>query len=84
MAEDEEEEECPFFVGSLTSEVQIQNIEWYVNLSVQGQLMPLKVAIGSQVNIVPLKELKKIQVNDPTWRYATTNWLATREIISQH
>ena len=27
MAEDEEEEECPFFVGSLTSEVQIQNIE---------------------------------------------------------
>ena len=44
----------------------------------------LKVDTGSQVNIMPLKELKKIQGNDPTWRYATTNWLATREIISQY
>ena len=83
MAEDEEEE-CPLFVGSVTSEVQIQNIEWYETLSAQGQLMPLKVDTGSKVNIMPLKELKKIQGNDPTWRYATTNQLANREIISQY
>ena len=39
-AEDEEEEydcESPLFVGSVTSEVQIQNDECYVTLSVQGQ-----------------------------------------------
>ena len=46
--------------------------------------MPFNVDTGSQGNIMPLKELKKIQVNAPTWRYANTNWLATREIISQH
>ena len=34
--------------------------------------------------IMPLKEPKKIQGNEPTWRYATTNWLATQEIISQY
>ena len=66
--EDEEEEydfESPLFVGSITSKVQIETAECYVTLSVQEQFTRLKVDTGSQANIMPLKELKNIQGNEP-------------------
>ena len=66
--EDEEEEyyfESPLFVGLITSKVQIENVECYVTSSAQEQFTRLKVDTASQVNIMPLKELKKIQGNEP-------------------
>ena len=67
MAEEEEENDCesPLFAGAVTTEVQIQNDECYVTLPVQGHLMRLKVDIGSQVNIMPFKKLKKIERDNP-------------------
>ena len=63
VAEEEDENDCepPLFVGEVTAEVQIQNDECYVTLPVQGHLKRLKVDTGWQVNIMPLKELKKIE-----------------------
>ena len=54
----QEENDCepPLFVGAVTTEVQIQNDECYVTLTVQGHLMRLNVDTGLQVNIMPLKE----------------------------
>lgn len=52
------------FVGTVTTEVQIQNEECYVMLPVKGHVTKLKVDTGSQVNIMPFKELKKI-VEEP-------------------
>lgn len=49
--------ESTLFVGAVTTEVQIQNDVCYVTLPVQGHLTRLKVDTGSQVNIIPLKEL---------------------------
>ena len=37
----------------------------HVTLPVQGHLTRLKVDTGSQVNIMPLKELKKIERDNP-------------------
>jgi len=67
MAEEAEENDCepPLFVGEVTTEVQIQNDECYVSLPVQGHLMRLKVDTGSQVNIMPLKKVKKIEGDKP-------------------
>ena len=67
MAEEEEENDCesPLFVGAVTTEVPIQNDECYVTLQVQGHLMRLKVDTGSQVNIIPCKELKKNKRDNP-------------------
>ena len=57
--------ESTLFVGAVTTEVQIQNDVCYVTLPVQGHLTRLKVDTGSQVNIIPLKELKKIAGDNP-------------------
>ena len=59
MTDKEEENDCepPLFVGTVITEVQIQNDECYVTLPVQGHLMRQKVDTGSQVNIMLLKEL---------------------------
>ena len=57
--------EPPLLIGAVTREVQIQNDECYVTLPVQGHLMRLKVDTGSLVNIMPLKELRKIEGDNP-------------------
>ena len=43
----------------------MMNDECYVTLPVQGHLTRLKVETDSQVNIIPLKELKKITGDNP-------------------
>ena len=67
MADKEEENNCepPLFVEAVTTEVQIPNDERYVTLSVQGHLVRLKVDTDSEVNIMPQKELKEIEGDNP-------------------
>ena len=67
MAEKEEENNCEpsLFVEAVTTEVQIPNDERYVTLSVQGHLVRLKVDADSEVNIMPQKELKEIEGDNP-------------------
>ena len=67
MAEKEEENNCEpsLFVEAVTTEVQIPNDERYVTLSVQGHLVRLKVDTDSEVNIMPQKELKEIEGDNP-------------------
>ena len=48
------------FVGAVTTKVDVQNDECFVMLPVQGHVTRLKLDTGSQVNILPVKELKKI------------------------
>ena len=70
MADKEEENNCepPLFVEAVTTEVQIPNDERYVTLSVQGHLVRLKVDTDSEVNIMPQKELKEIEGDNPQIR----------------
>ena len=53
------------FVGAVTTEVRIQNEECYVMLPVKGHITKLKIDTGSQVNIMPFKDLKKIVGSNP-------------------
>ena len=53
------------FVGAVTTKVEVQNDECFVMLPVQGHVTRLKLDTGSQVNILPVRELKKILGSNP-------------------
>ena len=53
------------FVGAVTTKVEVQNDECFVMLPVQGHVTRLKLDTGSQVNILPVRELKKIIGSNP-------------------
>ena len=61
------------FVGAVTTEVQIHNEECYVMLPVKGHITTLKVDTGSQVNIMPFKDLNKIVGSNPQINACTHN-----------
>ena len=63
--EDEHDCESTLFVGAITTEVQLQDDECYAMLAVQGHVVKLKVDTGAQVNILPIKELKRIVGSEP-------------------
>ena len=63
--EEEHDLDSTLFVGAVTTEVQIQNEECFVMLPVKGHITRLKIDTGSQVNIMPLKDLKKIVGSNP-------------------
>ena len=68
LAQEEEHErdlDPTLFVGAVTTEGQIKNDECYVKLPIQRHTTKLKVDTGSQVNIMPLKELRKIAGSSP-------------------
>ena len=76
LAVEQQEELDPdstLFVGAVTTEVQIQNEECYVMLPVKGHITKLKIDTGSQVNIMPFKDLKKIVGRDPQINARTHN-----------
>ena len=58
--EDEHDCESTLVVGAITTEVQLQDDECYVMSAVQGHIVKLKVDTGAQVNILKIKELKRI------------------------
>ena len=53
------------FVGAVTTKVEVQNDGCFVMLPVQGHVTRLKLDTGSQVNILPVRELKKIIGSNP-------------------
>ena len=61
------------FVGAVTTEVRIQNEECYVMLPVKGHITKLKIDTGSQVNIMPFKDLRKIVGSNPQINACTHN-----------
>ena len=63
--EEEHDLDSTLFVGAVTTEVQIQDEECFVMLPVKGHITRLKIDTGSQVNIMPLKDLKKIVGSNP-------------------
>ena len=63
--EEEQDLNSTLFVGAVTTKVQIHNEECYVMLPVQGHITKLKIDTGSQVNIMPFKDLKKIVGSNP-------------------
>ena len=63
--EEEQDPDSTLFVGAVTTGVQIQNEECYVMLPVKGRITKLKIDTGSQVNIMPFKDLKKIVGSNP-------------------
>ena len=68
LAQEEEHERdlgLTLLVGTVTTEVQIKNDECYVMLPIQGHITKLKVDTGSQINIMPFKELRKIAGSSP-------------------
>lgn len=67
------------FVGAVTTEVQIQNEECYVMLPVKGHITKLKIDTGSQVNIMPFKDLKKIVGSNPQINACTHNLVSYSE-----
>lgn len=67
------------FVGAVTTEVQIHNEECYVILPVQGHITKLKIDTGSQVNIMPFKDLKKIVGSNPQINACTHNLFSYSE-----
>ena len=71
--QEEHNSDSTLFVGAVTTEVQIQNEECYVMLSVKGHITKLKIDTGSQVNIMPFKDLKKIVGSNPQINACTHN-----------
>ena len=67
------------FVGAVTTEVQIHNEECYVMLPVKGHITKLKIDTGSQVNIMPFKDLKKIVGSNPQINACTHNLVSYSE-----
>ena len=67
LEEETKEHDCNTnrFVGAITNKVGIQNDECFVILQVQGHVTRLKQGAGSQVNILPVRELKKIIGSNP-------------------
>ena len=60
--QEEHDPDSTLFVGAVTTEVQIKNEECYVMLPVKGHITRLKIDTGSQGNIMPFKDLKKIAI----------------------
>ena len=71
--QEEQDPDSTLFVGAVTTEVQIQNEECYVMLPVKGHITKLKIDTGSQVNIMPFKDLKKIVGSNPQINACTHN-----------
>ena len=53
------------FVGAISTKVEVQNDECFVMLPVQGHVTQRKLDTGLQVNILPVRELKKIIGSNP-------------------
>ena len=53
------------FVGAVTTKVEVQSDEYFVMLPVEGRVTRLKLDTGSQVNILPVEELKKVIGSNP-------------------
>ena len=58
MEHEEDSDLETLIVGAVTTEVK--NDELFVNTKINGQITRLKVDTGSQVNILPMQQLKKI------------------------
>ena len=77
--EEEQDPDSTLFVGAVTTGVQIQNEECYVMLPVKGCITKLKIDTGSQVNIMPFKDLKKIVGSNPQINACTHNLVSFSE-----
>ena len=69
-------------VGAVTTEVQIQNEECYVMLLGKGHITKLKIDTGSQVNIMPFKDLKKIVGSNPQINACTHNLVSYLALLN--
>lgn len=79
---DQQEEQnlnSTLFVGAVTTDVKIYNEERYVKLPVKGHITKLKIDTGSQVNIMPFKDLKKIVGSNPQINACTHNLVSYSE-----
>ena len=56
--QEEHDPDSTLFVEAVTTEVQIQNEEYYVMLPEKGHITKLKIDTSSQVNIMPFKDLR--------------------------
>ena len=78
--QEEHDPDSTLFVGAVTIEVQIQNEEeCYVMLPVKGHITKLKIDTGSQVNIMPFKDLKKIVGSNPQINACARNLVSCSE-----
>lgn len=78
--EEEQDLNSTLFVGAVTTEAQIHNEECYVMLPVKGHITKLKIDTGSQVNIMPLKDLNKIVRSNPQINACTHNLVSYSEV----
>ena len=78
MEHEEDSDLETLFVGAVTTEVQ--NDELFVNTKISGKMTRLKVDTGSQLNILPMQQLKKIVGPKPNLNTCSSKLISCSEI----
>ncbi|KAJ8341966.1 hypothetical protein SKAU_G00129500 [Synaphobranchus kaupii] len=61
LSDSEEDDGPPLFCDAATVEGDLSRDEWIAHLKVNGTEVPLKLDTGAQVNILPMKDLKRLK-----------------------
>lgn len=71
-SDSDKEDDTPFFVDAIEGEQSVSSDEWIACLNVNGTDIPLKLDTGAQVNILLMKDFKRL-INKPKVRDKKVN-----------